>query len=102
VGLLDLIEEHDGVRAAADGLGQLPSLLVADVAVFLSKVLEVFFCFSCVFSRSFLRHLVRRKQKEKRAEHEKKPQGAQEVGGGTTGAEKRRGEKSKQARRIRA
>ena len=32
VRLLDLVEEHDGVRLAADLLGQLAALLVADVA----------------------------------------------------------------------
>ena len=32
VGLLDLVEEHDGVGLAADLLGQLAALLVADVA----------------------------------------------------------------------
>ena len=32
VGLLDLVEEHDGVRAPAHGLGQLAALVVADVA----------------------------------------------------------------------
>ena len=32
VGLLDLVEEHDRVRLAAHGLGQLAALLVADVA----------------------------------------------------------------------
>ena len=32
VRLLDLVEQHDGVRAAAHGLGELPALLVADVA----------------------------------------------------------------------
>ena len=32
VGLLDLVEEHHGERLAADGLGELAALLVADVA----------------------------------------------------------------------
>ena len=32
VGLLDLVEQHDRVRAAAHGLGQLAALVVADVA----------------------------------------------------------------------
>jgi hypothetical protein len=32
VGLLDLVEQHDRVRAPADGLGQLAALFVADVA----------------------------------------------------------------------
>ena len=32
VGLLDLVEQHDGVRPAAHRLGQLAALLVADVA----------------------------------------------------------------------
>ena len=31
MGLLDLVEEHDGVRPAADRLGELPTLLVADI-----------------------------------------------------------------------
>ena len=31
VGLLDLVEQHDGVRTAADGLGELAALLVPDV-----------------------------------------------------------------------
>src|SRR5512135_2475452 len=31
-GFFDLIEEHDAVRAAAHGLGQLPSLFVANIA----------------------------------------------------------------------
>ena len=31
-GLLDLVEQHDGERTAADRLGQLAALLVADVA----------------------------------------------------------------------
>ena len=34
VRLLDLVEEDDGVGPAADGLGELPALVVADVAVF--------------------------------------------------------------------
>ena len=32
VGLLDLVEEHDAVVLAADGLGQLAALVEADVA----------------------------------------------------------------------
>ena len=32
MGLLDLVEEHDRVRLAADGLGELAALVVADVA----------------------------------------------------------------------
>jgi hypothetical protein len=32
VGLFDLVEEDDGVGAAADGLGELAALVVADVA----------------------------------------------------------------------
>jgi hypothetical protein len=32
MGLLDLVEEHDGIRLAAHGLGELAALLVADVA----------------------------------------------------------------------
>ena len=32
VGLLDLVEEHDGVRPPADRLGELAALVVADVA----------------------------------------------------------------------
>ena len=32
VGLLDLVEEHDGERLAADGFGELSALVVPDVA----------------------------------------------------------------------
>src|SRR5208283_4531821 len=32
MGLLDLVEEDDGIRPAADGLGELAALVVADVA----------------------------------------------------------------------
>ena len=32
IGLLDLVEQHHGIRAAAHGLGQLAALLVAHVA----------------------------------------------------------------------
>ncbi len=32
VGLLDLVEDHDGVRAAAQGFGQLTGIVVADVS----------------------------------------------------------------------
>ena len=38
VGLLDLVEQDDAVGLAADGLGELASLAVADVADFLLKV----------------------------------------------------------------
>jgi hypothetical protein len=31
MGLLDLVKEHDGVRTAADRLGELATLIVTDI-----------------------------------------------------------------------